>query len=74
MPSTTTEVARSSAATGLSRAARLNALGASGRLARYERGELSLADLSVWAARFPDEAPLVNGEFAWIGLTLADLD
>jgi hypothetical protein len=59
---------------GLSRADRLDALGRAGRLRRYERGELSIADLSLWAARYPDEPPLVNGELAWIGLTLADLD
>jgi hypothetical protein len=49
-------------------------LGSSGRLEHYERGDLSIADLSLWAARYPEEVPLVNGEFAWIGLTLADLD
>lgn len=70
MPSTTSQPLD----TGSSRAGRLDALGPAGRLERYERGELSLADLSVWAARYPDEPPLVNGEFAWIGHTLADLD
>jgi hypothetical protein len=29
---------------------------------------------SVWAARFPEQVPLVNGEFEWIALSLADLD
>ncbi len=56
------------------RAERLERMGVAERMRRYERGEHSLADLSVWAARYPEEAPLVNGEFAWIGLTLADLD
>jgi hypothetical protein len=28
----------------------------------------------VWAARFPEEVPLVNGEFEWIALASADLD
>ncbi len=46
----------------------------SGRLEHYGRGELSIANLSLWAARYPDEPSLVNGEFARIGLTLADLD
>ena len=41
------------------------------RAARYaftpwERG--------IWAGRFPNEVPLVNGEYEWIALTLADLD
>jgi hypothetical protein len=51
---------------GLSRVERLKALGRAGRLGHYERGELSIADLSVWAARYPEEVPLVNGEYAWI--------
>jgi hypothetical protein len=25
----------------------------------------------VWAARYPDEVPIVNGEFEWIALSLA---
>lgn len=58
----------------LSRVDRLTALGARGRLRAYERGELTSADLSAWAARYPDEPPTVNGEYAWIGLRLADLD
>ncbi len=28
----------------------------------------------VWAARFPDEVPLVNGEYEWIARGLVDLD
>lgn len=42
-----------------------------GRLARYRAGRLDLADLSVWAARYPEEVPTVNGEFEWIGLGLS---
>lgn len=74
MPPATYSASASPLETGVSRAERLDALGADGRLECYERGEFNLADLSVWAARFPDEAPLVNGEFAWIARTLADLD
>lgn len=33
----------------------------SGRFTRWER--------SVWSARFPDEVPLINGEFEWIALS-----
>jgi hypothetical protein len=43
-------------------------------LARCERGEISLAQLVRLAARCPEQVPLVNGEYAWIGLTMADLD
>lgn len=28
----------------------------------------------VYAARYPDEVPTVNGELEWIALALADLD
>lgn len=28
----------------------------------------------LWVVRYPDEAPLVNGEYEWIALGLADLD
>lgn len=73
MPSTTVDASRSFAVTS-DRAERLDRLGADGRMERYERGEHSLPDLSVWAARYPDEPPLVNGEYAWIARTLADLD
>jgi hypothetical protein len=56
------------------RVRRLDQLGPAGRLASYRRGEFSRADLSVWAARYPEEVPTVNGEVAWIGLSMADLD
>lgn len=52
----------------------LTALAPEARAIRYKRGELARTDLSIWAARFPDEVPLVNGEFAWIASRLADLD
>ena len=28
----------------------------------------------VWAGYYPDEVPLVNGEFEWIALRCADRD
>lgn len=28
----------------------------------------------VWAARYPEEVPLVNGEFEWIACNMPDLD
>ena len=58
----------------LSRADQLDALGPAGRLRAYRRGELAPADLYVWASRYPDEPPTVNGKYAWIGFRLADLD
>lgn len=43
-------------------------------IAAFKSGEFSLHELAIWTARFLDEPPKVNGEFAWIALTLADLD
>ena len=42
------------------------------RAARY--GGFTSWQRSLWAARFPEEVPVVNGELEWIALTLADLD
>ncbi|MBS1895609.1 MAG: hypothetical protein JST59_30285 [Actinobacteria bacterium] len=53
---------------------RLAALGPGGRLGAYEDGGLSLAELHTWAALWPEEVPLVNGELPWIVATLADLE
>lgn len=53
---------------------RLAELDPGGRRAAYEEGELSLAELNAWAALWPEEVPLVNGELPWIVATLADLD
>lgn len=50
------------------------------RMSRHERllsarhGHFDRRERSLWAARFPGEAPLLNGEYEWIALGLADLD
>lgn len=54
-------------------AARLDALGPSRRFREFEAGNLSRAELFAWAARYPEEVPLVNGELPWIVIRLADL-
>jgi len=36
--------------------------------------DFNRAERAVWAARYPNEVPLVNGELPWIALDLADLD
>lgn len=36
---------------------------------RFERWQRTL-----WAAHYPEEAPLVNGEYEWVATRLADLD
>ena len=53
---------------------RLGALGPDRRRAAYEEGELTRAELHVWAALWPEEVPLVNGELPWIVATLADVE
>jgi hypothetical protein len=37
---------------------------------RASRYAFSRWERSVWAARYPEEVPLVNGEFEWIALRL----
>jgi len=43
------------------------------RRSAYESGDLTRAELFAWAALFPDEVPLIDGELPWIVATLADL-
>ena len=44
----------------------LQRLGREGRLAAYRRGEFDLDTCCLWAARYPSEVPLLNGEFEFI--------
>jgi hypothetical protein len=44
----------------------LRRLGREGRLAAYRRGEFNLDTCCLWAARYPREVPLLNGEFEFI--------
>ena len=37
---------------------------------RASRYSMTLHERNVYAARYPDEVPLVNGELEWIALTL----
>lgn len=53
--------------------ARLSRMSAEERL-RAARYAFTPLERDIWAGRFPDEVPLVNGEYEWIALTLADLD
>jgi len=52
---------------------RLAALDPRGRLAAFERGELTRAELNAWAALWPEEVPRINDELPWIAATLADI-
>jgi hypothetical protein len=44
------------------------------RLRAYRCGAFSPHERTIWASRFPEEAPLLNGELEWIARSLADLD
>ena len=44
------------------------------RVAMAQQGRLTLGEMLRWAARHPDEVPLVDGEFFFITGLLADSD
>ena len=48
---------------------RLDRMSSEERL-RAAREEFDRHQLALWAARYPEEAPLVNGEYEWIALRL----
>jgi hypothetical protein len=51
------------------RQARLRALWqmtSSERVAAMRRGELTLEQCAAWAARYPEQVPLINGEFEYL--------
>jgi hypothetical protein len=43
---------------------RLGLMSAEGRLRLPQRG-MTRVERAAWAARFPDEVPLINDEFKW---------
>lgn len=53
---------------------RLERMSPEQRLRAARKGRFTRAERALWAARYPEEAPLVNGEYEWIALGLADLD
>jgi hypothetical protein len=38
------------------------------RVAAVRRGELTLEQCSAWAARYPEQVPLLGGEFEYLAL------
>lgn len=51
------------------RAARLRSLwqlSVPQRIAAMRRGEMTYEQLAAWSARYPDQVPMVHGEFEWI--------
>ncbi|MGA8744590.1 MAG: hypothetical protein WB507_01850 [Solirubrobacterales bacterium] len=67
MPSSAIAVARSSDREFL---IHLSDMTRERRLADYRAGLFSRHQLSLWAAQYPDEVPLVNDELPWITLAL----
>jgi hypothetical protein len=53
--------------------ASLVALGCKGRLAAYRRGEFDFETCCRWAARYPHEVPLLDGEFEFIARTTPEV-
>jgi hypothetical protein len=51
----------------------LRRLGRAGRLAAYRRGEFDLDTCCLWASRYPDEVPLLNGEFEFIAAKMPEV-
>jgi hypothetical protein len=41
-------------------------LTAAERVAAMRRGELTLEQCAAWAARYPEQVPLLNGEFEYL--------
>lgn len=40
----------------------------------YRSGGFTPSERNLWACHYPEEVPIVNGEFEWIALSMADLD
>lgn len=55
------------------RRAVLKQLGRDGRIAAYRGNEFDLATCCVWAAVYPNEVPLLNGEFDFIARTMPEM-
>ena len=53
---------------------RIDEMTTESRRLAFERGELRRGEALAWAARHPEEVPLINDEFPWIAATLADLE
>jgi len=55
------------------RLARLWAMSPAQRIAAAQRGEFTLGEMLRWAARFPTEPPVVEGDWWFITAYLADV-
>jgi hypothetical protein len=69
----TSELLGGQAAGRRERRATLRRLGRRGRLAAYRRGEFDLDTCCLWAAMYPREVPLLNGEFEFIAVSTPEV-
>lgn len=69
----TSELLAGAGATRRERRAALVRLGRHGRLAAYRRGELDFDCCCLWAARWPHEVPVLQGEFEFIARTMPEV-
>jgi hypothetical protein len=54
--------------------ARLAQMSPRQRIEAARNGGFTRHERAVWACRYPNEAPTINGEFEWLVLGSADLD
>jgi hypothetical protein len=54
--------------------ARLARMSVEERINASRTGGFTRRERSIWAARHPEQVPLIDGEFEWIARSLADLD
>jgi hypothetical protein len=52
----------------------LASLDAATRQGIYLSGGFTPVERNLWACHYPEEVPILNGEFEWIALSMADLD
>jgi hypothetical protein len=43
------------------------------RIAAMRRGSLSMEQCCAWAARYPHQVPLINGEFEFIATSMPEV-
>jgi hypothetical protein len=43
------------------------------RIAAMRRGDLSLEQCCAWASRYPEQVPLINGEWEFIAAYMAEV-
>jgi hypothetical protein len=65
-----TTLPRPAVAKRLTSIERLELMSGEERLRAYRSGAMTRAERAAWAANFPEEVPLINGEYEWIAWNL----